>query len=78
MRELFGGERTAFTLSFLHLFYNIPNFVCYIIKPSGGSALVRECSMSQATALGARMCQGTFFILIYQTFGLDYTKDTEI
>lgn|GEM_PF-10449 len=41
-------------------FYNIGNFVPDAIKPSGGGALARRCSMSQTTALGARMCLGSF------------------
>ena len=31
-------------------------------KRSAGCALARKRNMSQATALGARMCQGTFFL----------------
>jgi hypothetical protein len=34
-------------------------------KRSAGCALARRRNMSQATALGARMCQGTFFV-VYQ------------
>ena len=30
-------------------------------KRSAGGALARRRNMSQATSLGARMCQGTFF-----------------
>ena len=32
-------------------------------KRSAGCALARRRNMSQATALGARMCQGTFFLV---------------
>ena len=32
-------------------------------KRSAGCALARRRNMSQATALGARMCQGTFFFV---------------
>ena len=34
-------------------------------KPPAGCALARIRIMSQATALGARMCQGTFFVLYF-------------
>ena len=34
-------------------------------KPPAGCALRRTMMMSQATAAGARMCQGTFFVLPY-------------
>ena len=33
-------------------------------KPPAGCALRRTMMMSQATAAGARMCQGTFFVLL--------------
>ena len=35
-------------------------------KRSAGGALARRRNMSQATALGARMCQGTFFFKLQQ------------
>ena len=37
-------------------------------RSSAGCALARRRNMSQATALGARMCQGTFFFTV-QRFG---------
>lgn len=45
-------------------FYIIGNRISYYIKkPLAGCALRRTMMMSQATAAGARMCQGTFFVL---------------
>ena len=35
-------------------------------KRSAGGALARRRNMLQATALGARMCQGTFFLKLQQ------------
>ena len=35
-------------------------------KPLAGCALRRTMMMSQATPAGARMCQGTFFVLFHQ------------
>ena len=34
-------------------------------KRSAGCALAQRRNMSQATALGARMCQGTFFFILF-------------
>lgn len=42
-------------------------------KRSAGCALVRRRNMSQVTALGARMCPGTFFFIILVT--LDKMKN---
>ena len=39
-------------------------------KRSAGCALARRRNMSQATALGARMCQGTFFFIISQSIAI--------
>ena len=39
-------------------------------KPPAGCALRRTMMMSQATAAGARMCQGTFFVLDYNIYNL--------
>jgi len=36
-------------------------------KPPAGCALRRILKMSQATTAGARMCQGTFFVLAKHT-----------
>ena len=36
-------------------------------KRSAGCALARRRNMSQATALGARMCQGTFFLVFEES-----------
>ena len=45
-------------------FYIIGNCISYYIKkPPAGCALRRTMMISQATAAGARMCQGTFFVL---------------
>ena len=45
-------------------FYIIGNCISYYIKkPPAGCALRRTMMMSQATAAGARMYQGTFFVL---------------
>ena len=45
-------------------FYIIGNCISYYIKkPPAGCALRRTMMMSQATTAGARMCQGTFFVL---------------
>lgn len=37
-------------------------FVMFLLHKKALCALARRCRMSQAAALGARMCQGTFFI----------------
>ena len=37
-------------------------------KRSAGCALAQRRNMSQATALGARMCQGTFFLTSQEMF----------
>ena len=45
-------------------FYIIGNCISYYIKkPPAGCALRRTMMMSQATAAGTRMYQGTFFVL---------------
>ena len=49
---------------FRGVFYIIGNCISYYMKkPPAGCALRRSMMMSQATAAGARMCQGTFFVL---------------
>ena len=54
------------------IFCVIGNFVLWHKKRSAGCALARKRNMSQATALGARMCQSTFFfariIIFYKLF----------
>ena len=40
-------------------------------------ALARRRNMSQATALGARMCQGTFFFKIYWNYGANHDRNCE-
>ena len=61
-----GG--TAVELSSLCTFVQ-RDFLCHrklrpmTQKRSAGCALARRRNMSQATALGARMCQGTFFLM---------------
>ena len=42
-------------------------------KRSAGCALARRRNMSQATALGARMCQGTFFFMFGTWIGMEET-----
>ncbi len=48
-------------LLFFHITGNSVEISCYIKALPGGIALRRKGIMSQATALGAGMCQGTFF-----------------
>ena len=48
--------------------YNRKFYFLLYKKPLAGCALRRTMMMSQATAAGARMCQGTFFALITKTF----------
>lgn len=45
-------------------FYVIGNFVPITQNAPRGCALRRTMQMSQATAAGARVCQGTFFVLV--------------
>ena len=55
------------------------NFVSYIKIPAGGWALAQRGSVPQGTALGARMCQGTFFIFVmaYRKIGMsEYERGT--
>ena len=57
-------------------FYIIGNCISYYIKkPPAGCALRRTMMMSQATAAGARMCQGTFFVPLNKFFYIGYISE---
>ena len=57
------------------IFYITENEIsCYIKKPPVGCAPRCTMMMSQATAAGARMCQGTFFVLTMKKNAKDEKK----